>query len=203
MLNDEYPREQQQNGTPNQGQGLTIGFTKADLENALKKMRKNKATGPDEIPVEAWRVLGGEEMDLLWDLMIKIYEQEHIPDEWRESVLVPIYKEKGDVQECQNYRGKKGIKPNTRIRGTVKVAELSKKVQEARLRWYGHILRRDEEGVERRMMDMEVQGCRGRGRPKTRWKDCIAADVQEKQLDVEMVHKGNDWQQLIINSDPL
>ena len=37
-------------------------------------------------------------MDLLWDLMIKIEEQEHILDEWRESVLVPIYKEKGDVQ---------------------------------------------------------------------------------------------------------
>ena len=27
------------------------------------------------------------------------------------------------------------------------------------------------------MMDMEGQGRRGRGRPKTRWKDCIAADV--------------------------
>ena len=34
--------------------------------------------------------------------MIKIEGQEHIPDEWRESVLVPIYK-KGDLQECQNY----------------------------------------------------------------------------------------------------
>ena len=63
-------------------------------------MKKNKATGPDEIPVEAWRVLGEEGVDLLWDLMTKIEEQEHIPDEWRESVLVPIYKEKGDVQEC-------------------------------------------------------------------------------------------------------
>ena len=48
--------------------------------------------------------------------------------------------------------------PNTRIRGTLKVAELSKKVQEARLRCYGHVLRRDEEDVERRMMDMEVEG---------------------------------------------
>ena len=38
---------------------------------------------------------------------------------------------------------------NTRIRGTVIVAELLKKVQEARLRWYGHVLRRDEEAVER------------------------------------------------------
>ena len=93
--------------------------------------------------------------------------------------------------------------PNTRIRGTVKVAELSKKVQEARLRWYGHVLRRDEEAVERRMKDMEVQGRRRRGRPKTRWKDCIAADIREKQLDLGMVHNRNDWRQLIKNSDPI
>ena len=98
LLNEEYPREQHQNGTPNQG------LTRAEVESALKKMKNNKATGTDEIPVEAWRALGGEGVDLLWDLMIKIKEHEHIPDEWRESVLVPIYEEKGDVQECQSYR---------------------------------------------------------------------------------------------------
>ena len=93
--------------------------------------------------------------------------------------------------------------PNERIRGTVKVAELSKKVQEAGLKCYGHVLRRDEEGVERRIMDMEVQGRRGRDKPKTRWKDCIAADVREKQLDVRIVHNRNDWRPLIKNSDPI
>ena len=82
------------------------------------------------------------------------------------------------------------------------MAELSRKVQEARLRWYGHVLRRDE-AVERRMMDMEVQGRRRRGRSKTRWKDCKAADVREKQLDFGMVHNRNDWRQLIKNSDPI
>ena len=90
------------------------------------------------------------------------------------------------------------IIPNTQIKGTV--AELSKKLQEARLRWYGHVLRRDDEVVERRMMDMELQGRRGRGKPKTMWKDCIAEVVQEKQLDVGMVHNRNDWRQ---NSDPI
>ena len=130
LLNEEYPREQHQNGTPNQG--LTIGVTRAEMESALKKMKNNKAMGPDEIPVEAWRALGGEEVNLLWDLMIKIEEEEHIPDEWRESVLVPIYKEKGDVQECQNYRGIKLLSHtmkiwerivDKRVRGEVKVAE--------------------------------------------------------------------------------
>ena len=34
---------------------------------------------------------------------------------------------------------------NERIRGTTKVEEISNKVQESRLKWYGHVLRREEE----------------------------------------------------------
>ena len=40
-----------------------------------------------------------------WDLMQGIYEQEKIPTEWRDSVIIPIYKEKGYIQDCGNYRG--------------------------------------------------------------------------------------------------
>ena len=34
-----------------------------------------------------------------------IYEQETIPTEWRDSVIIPIYKEKGDIQDHGNDRG--------------------------------------------------------------------------------------------------
>ena len=34
-----------------------------------------------------------------------IMTTECIPSAWRNSILVPIFKEKGDVQECKNYRG--------------------------------------------------------------------------------------------------
>ena len=60
---------------------------------------------------------------------------------------------------------------NARIRGTVKVEEVSKKTQEATLIWYEHVMRRDGNSDENKTQDMEVQGRRRRGRPKTRWKD--------------------------------
>ena len=47
---------------------------------------------------------------------------------------------------------------NERIRGTTKVGEITKKVQERRLKWYGHVMRREEHYVGRRAMVMKVQG---------------------------------------------
>ena len=38
-----------------------------------------------------------------------------MPDEWRKSTLVPIFKGKGDVQECGNYRGIKLISHSMKI----------------------------------------------------------------------------------------
>ena len=34
-----------------------------------------------------------------------ILQKEEMPKEWRRSVLVPIYKNKGDIMECGSFRG--------------------------------------------------------------------------------------------------
>ena len=47
------------------------------------------------------------------------------------------------------------------------------KTQAARLGWYEHAMRSDGESVDKRTLDMEVEGRRRRGRAKTRWKDRI------------------------------
>ena len=51
---------------------------------------------------------------------------------------------------------------NECIRGTVKVEWLGMKMREGRLRWYGHVMRRDQEYVERRVMEIELLGKRKR-----------------------------------------
>ena len=55
-----------------------------------------------------------------------------------------------DVAEMTMLRWMSGVTKldrirNERIRGTAKVGEISKKVQEGRLKWYGHVLKRAEE----------------------------------------------------------
>jgi hypothetical protein len=36
--------------------------------------------------------------------IISIWNKEELPDQWKESILVPVYK-KGDKTDCSNYRG--------------------------------------------------------------------------------------------------
>ena len=68
---------------------------------------------------------------------------------------------------------------NEYIRGSMKVKAISQKVKESRLRWYGHVKRREPEHPTRRVMEMNPPGRRRLGRPALRWKDCIARDMRE------------------------
>ena len=61
--------------------------------------------GPDGIPIEVWRCLGDRAIVWLTKLFNLIFRSNKMPEEWRRSILVPIFKNKGDVQSCTNYRG--------------------------------------------------------------------------------------------------
>ncbi|KAG8239288.1 hypothetical protein J437_LFUL019066, partial [Ladona fulva] len=68
-------------------------------------IRERWASTTDQIPGEVWKCLGEEGIDVLLDLVRKLAQQEKIPEEWRKSILVLLYKGIGDVQDCGNYRG--------------------------------------------------------------------------------------------------
>ena len=57
---------------------------------------------------------------------------------------------------------------NEYIRGTAQVGKFGEKTREARLRWYGHLRRKDDGYIGRRMLRMELPGKGKRGRPKRR-----------------------------------
>ena len=66
---------------------------------------------------------------------------------------------------------------NEHIRSTVKIERLGMKIREGRVRWYGHVMRRDQEYVGRKMMEMELPRKRKRGRPKRRFLDVVKEDM--------------------------
>ena len=79
---------------------------------------------------------------------------------------------------------------NEYIRSTVKVERLGMKMREGRLRWYGHVMRRDHEYVGKKMMEMELPEKRRRGRPLKRFVDVVKENMgkvgaKERMLKTE------------------
>ena len=86
---------------------------------------------------------------------------------------------------------------NERIRGATKVGEITKKVQERRLKWYGHVMRKEEHHVGRR-----ATGRRKRGRSKRIWLDKVKDDIKEKVLSADEVYDRTTWRRMSSYIDP-
>ena len=66
-----------------------------------------------------------------------------------------------EVAEMKMLRFAMGVTRKDKIRNeyissTVKVGRLGIIMREGRLRWYGHVMKRDQEYVRRKMMEMEL-----------------------------------------------
>ena len=90
---------------------------------------------------------------------------------------------------------------NEVIRRKLKVEQLEAKMREGRLRWCGHVERREKGYIGKRVMAMEV-GKRKRGRPKRRWKDCIREDLKAVNLEAVDAQDRRKWKRGICTGDP-
>ena len=75
------------------------------MKNVLIRMKKGKAVGPDELPVEVWKCRGEMGIEFLTRLFNRVLVGERMLEEWSRSVFIPIYKNKGDAQCCGSYKG--------------------------------------------------------------------------------------------------
>ena len=78
--------------------------SKAEIRKAIKSLRNGKAAGPDSIPAEALKAGKETSVDMLHTLFTKIWEKEDVPEQWKEGLIIKIPK-KGNLNECDNYRG--------------------------------------------------------------------------------------------------
>ena len=93
LLNIENEREDLEGILPVQGPIEEIYLE--EVITHMGKMKTNKAGGPDGLPIEAAKAFGDE--GAIW--MIGVLNEamrKGIPEEWRTSIITPIYKQKGD-----------------------------------------------------------------------------------------------------------
>ncbi|KAK3574719.1 hypothetical protein QTP86_015389 [Hemibagrus guttatus] len=128
LMNEEDEREKRVEGV-NSVEQKVDKIRKDEVRKALKRMKSGKAFGPDDIPVEVWKCLGEAAVEFLASLFNRVLESERMPEEWRRSVLVPIFKNKGDVQSCSNYRGIKLMSHTMKLWERVVEARLRKVVE--------------------------------------------------------------------------
>ena len=70
-------------------------------------------------------------------------------------------------------------------------------LRENRLRWFGHVQRRDKDDATRNILQMEVDGKRNRGRPKLRGRDLVKDDMARNQVTTEMAEDRRHWHVMI------
>ena len=63
----------------------------------LKWLSETRRMGPDNLPIELWKSLERTGVNFLKEALNKITDEEKIPDIWRKSMLIPIFKNKVDV----------------------------------------------------------------------------------------------------------
>ncbi|XP_070045256.1 uncharacterized protein LOC142163875 [Nicotiana tabacum] len=87
---------------------------------------------------------------------------------------------------------------NEVIRDKVDVAPVEDKLQESRLRWFGHVKRRDTDSLVRRCERLTIEGQRrGRERSKKYWGEVIRQDMILLQLTKDMTLDREVWRSRI------
>ena len=59
------------------------GVSREEVKNALRRMKKGKAVGSDELPIEVLKCMGEMEIEFLTRLFNKLLVGERMPEEWR------------------------------------------------------------------------------------------------------------------------
>jgi len=88
------------------------------------------------------------------------------------------------------------------LRQRLGIEGVLEKIRRGRLRWFGHVERKDEADWVSACRVMEVDGIRGRGRPKKSWRECVNTDMRSLGLAAEVAQDRVTWRNVIAGNRP-
>ena len=100
--------------------------------------------------------------------------------QWMSNVSVHERRSTSELREMMGIRG---------IKGSVK---------QRRLRWYVHVMRMGDDRWVKKCQAIQVEGVRGRGRPRKTWAEVIKADLKALKLTKAMTSDRDDWRDAVL-----
>ena len=105
IMNEE--NEWDQNVQADLVEGPVERVSREEVAKALGKIKAGKAAGPPEVSVQMMAASGEIRIDVMVELCQSVLDGRGMSDEWALSVVVPIFKGKGDAMNSGAYRGVK------------------------------------------------------------------------------------------------
>jgi len=87
--------------------------------------------------------------------------------------------------------------PSKELRERLGIDDIILILQQNRLRWYGHVLRKQDTDWVKKCMEYEVDVSKPRGSPKKTWKEVVQKDCQARNLNKEDAMDHGRWKKLI------
>ena len=69
------------------------------MKRAIESMKKGKAAGCSGLQIYLVKHLRESGMDMLHEILKRVWEEELMPEKWEKSEIIPIYTQKGDPLE--------------------------------------------------------------------------------------------------------
>jgi hypothetical protein len=108
---------------------LVPGPSRLGVEIAIAKLKRYKSPDSDEIPAELIQAGGEMLLSARHKLVNSIQKKEELPDQWKESTILPIHKN-GDKTDCNNCRGISLLSTLYKILSNILLSRLSPYVDE-------------------------------------------------------------------------
>ena len=88
-------------------------------------------------------------------------------------------------------------KSNECVRSMLAIDDVAEVMRRNRLRWFGHVERRDELYWIKRIETLQVDGNGVKGRPRKRWREVLKEDMRKKGLCRKNAWERSRWRRML------
>ncbi|CAG2245306.1 unnamed protein product [Mytilus edulis] len=83
---------------------MQTDITMSEMKQSIRKLKKKKSPGPDNITNEMLQHLGNSSLNTLLDIFNLSWRQGQVPQCWKEAIMMPILKKGKNKSKASSYR---------------------------------------------------------------------------------------------------